>query len=95
MSKRKSPLKLDDTALRSLSPKEVDRLHQQAIARMLTTKRLTFEQWDTLVAEWNDELSAEERRDRHRVCRAAGHDWALAPINTKVCRRCCSYMEEG
>lgn len=94
MTRRRSPLKLDETALRRLPPIEVDRLHQQAISRMLTTKRLTFEQWDTLVTEWNEHLTAEERRDRHRVCRRSGHDWTRAPVGARVCRRCCAYVIE-
>jgi len=88
-------LQLDNNDLRRLSPQQVDRLHQQAVARMLTTKRLTFEQWDTLVAEWNEDLSVDERKKRYSVCLTKGHDWAFAPINCKVCRRCCAYMEEG
>lgn len=95
MTRRRSPLRLDDEALRNLSPDEVDRLHQQAIARMLTAKRLTFEEWDALIGEWNEDLTGEERMQRHRLCRDKGHDWAQAPIGTKVCRRCCSYVMEG
>ena len=75
-----------------MSPQEVDRLHQQAVNRMLTAKRLTFEEWDALVDEWNEDLSREERLARNRICRDKGHDWARAPIEARVCRRCCSYV---
>lgn len=93
MSKRRSPLQLDDEALRRLSPIEVAQAHQDAINRMLTTRRLTLEQWDALIGEWNEDLTDEDRRRRLAACTKWGHDWTRAPIGARVCRRCLAYTD--
>lgn len=91
MSDRRSPLKLTDQELSRLSPAKVAQAHQDAINRMLTTRRLTFDQWDALLEEWNLDLSDQERAARATVCRDTSHDWVRAPIDARVCRRCLAY----
>lgn len=58
--------------------------------RLQPTPRLTFDDWDALVQDWND-LLRDERLKRAQPCQTEGHDWAQAPIGWEVCRRCVSY----
>ena len=60
------------------------------MGRKVSIRTLTFDEWDALIAGWND-LPRDERDAERAVCLAAGHTGALAPIGYLVCAVCCSY----
>lgn len=61
------------------------------MGRKVQIRKLPFEEWNALVAAWN-ELPRDERQEKHDACLKDGHDWALAPFGHLCCVKCVSYI---
>lgn len=61
------------------------------MGRKVSIRKLTFDEWDDLIAGWND-LPRDERHAERAVCLEQGHTWAIAPIGACVCVVCLDYI---